>query len=159
MMEEWRWVSGYEGIYEVSTEGRVRSHHKSPRILKPNTTSNYASVTLYRPGRIQTWRVHRLVLETFVGPPPEGTEGCHNNGDKWDNRVENLRWDTHTANQREMYRDHGVIHAQSRKTHCANGHEFTESNTMVVNDGTARRCRTCKREYARNYMQNWRKTA
>lgn len=49
-------------------------------------------------GRAVNRSVHRLVLEAFVGPAPEGMEGCHNNGDPWDNRLENLRWDTHQAN-------------------------------------------------------------
>lgn len=42
--------------------------------------------------------VHRLVLETFVGPCPDGMEACHGNGDNSDNRLENLRWDLHQSN-------------------------------------------------------------
>jgi hypothetical protein len=45
--------------------------------------------------------VHRLVLLTFVGEPPDGTECCHNNGIANDNRLENLRWDTHHSNNQD----------------------------------------------------------
>jgi hypothetical protein len=49
---------------------------------------------------------HRLVLLAFVGPPPDGTEACHNNGIADDNRPENLRWDSHYANNQDRKR-HG----------------------------------------------------
>lgn len=58
-------------------------------------------------------RVHRLVLLAWVGPPPEGTEACHNNGIPWDNRVENLRWDTHRRNLHDMVR-HGTLSCGER---------------------------------------------
>ena len=46
--------------------------------------------------------VHCLVLRTFIGPCPEGMEGCHNNGNPSDNRLSNLRWDSHKNNQQDM---------------------------------------------------------
>jgi hypothetical protein len=58
----------------------------------------YAGVRLGINGAYLTRYVHRLVLEAFVGPCPEGMEGCHNNGNKADNRIANLRWDTPTNN-------------------------------------------------------------
>ena len=61
----------------------------------------YLNVTLCRMGTWNRRRIHRLVLETFVGPCPENMEGCHNNGDPTDNRLENLRWDTRSGNVRD----------------------------------------------------------
>jgi hypothetical protein len=52
--------------------------------------------------------VHALVLEAFVGPRPEGFDACHNNGNKTDNRLENLRWDTKSANSLDKRR-HGTM--------------------------------------------------
>jgi len=52
-------------------------------------------------------RVHRLVLEAFIGPAPKGTICCHNDGDPTNNRLENLRWDTHSSNTRDAIR-HGT---------------------------------------------------
>ena len=55
----------------------------------------------------QKYRVHRLILETFVGPCPPGMEACHGNGIRTDNRLENLRWDTRKANCADAVR-HGT---------------------------------------------------
>lgn len=51
--------------------------------------------------------IHVVILTTFVGPRPSGMEGCHINGDPADNRLENLRWDTHASNMQDAIR-HGT---------------------------------------------------
>lgn len=109
--EEWKPVCGFEDVYEVSDQGRVRSYlkqgsaiqrRKRPCILKlnHNRQTGYMYIRLYHNSKTRL-PVHRLVLETFVGPCPPDCEACHNNGIKSDNRLENLRWDTHTANIEE----------------------------------------------------------
>lgn len=66
--------------------------------------SGHLRVGLYRRGK-QVWRyIHRLVLESFAGSCPLGHETCHNNNDPTDNRVENLRWDTHLENFKDSVR-------------------------------------------------------
>ena len=107
VMERWKPVPGYEGLYDVSDQGRVRSWHKggserdslrkTSKILSDGR-SRYVLVGLSKNGIKNTMLVHRLALEVFVGPCPPGMECCHNNGDKHDNRIENLRWDTRSAN-------------------------------------------------------------
>jgi hypothetical protein len=64
------------------------------------------SIGLRRDDQLFCKLVNRLVLETFVGPCPDGMEGCHNNGNHLDNRVNNLRWDTHLSNMQDRKR-HG----------------------------------------------------
>lgn len=103
MLEEWRAVVGLEGRYEVSSFGRVRSlqfrGNCGPAYMR--TTSNYAGyyvVSLV--DRVQ-YRVHRLVLEAFVGACPEGMQGCHTDSDKSNNYLDNLRWDTPSGNARD----------------------------------------------------------
>ena len=91
-------MPGYEGLYEVSDQGRVRSfaRYKSGRILRPGRMpQGHMSVAL---GRGNSQCVHKLVLLTFVGPAPDRHECCHNNGDPSDNRLENLRWGTRSEN-------------------------------------------------------------
>lgn len=118
--EVWKPVVGYDGIYEVSSLGRVKSltrydasgHRRNGRLLALAHYQGYPFVNLNytagRYGRNNTRRVHRLVLEAFVGPCPDGMECCHNNGIRDDNRVENLRWDTHAGNQADKVA-HGTI--------------------------------------------------
>lgn len=64
----------------------------------PKNGLNYLQIGLCKNKKCYYRSVHRLVLETFVGPCPDDMEACHNNGDKQDNRLSNLRWDTHSSN-------------------------------------------------------------
>jgi hypothetical protein len=102
-MEVWKPAVGYEGIYEVSSAGRVR------RIKNPNprTGGILASVVhsrgyvVVKPsvgGVSPMRRVHRLVCAAFHGPCPEGHQCNHKNGIKTDNRAENLEWVTPSEN-------------------------------------------------------------
>jgi len=89
--------------YSITDSGQVWSHI-SNKWLKPFVSNGYSRVHL---GLGNKKSIHRLVLETFVGPCPENMECCHNNGDKSDNRVENLRWDTKSNNSKDDIR-HGI---------------------------------------------------
>ena len=112
--ETWRPVPGWAG-YEASCRGRVRSVDRilpngqpcGGMILTPQRDRDgYEYVTLRCGRRRQRIGVHRVVLLAHRGPCPPGMEGCHGNGRRADNRLENLRWDTHPANiaERERHR-------------------------------------------------------
>lgn len=118
MTEIWLPVPGCP-LHEVSSQGRVRSYAKpglatsirtNPKILKPGTANKgYHQYRLRRDdGSFYHVRVNNLVLRVFLGPPEEGQEACHNNGDRTDNRLENLRWDTHQGNMNDVV-THGTI--------------------------------------------------
>ena len=109
--ENWRPAIGFEGLYEVSDLGRVRSIARSvpridgrfyrvkSRVLKPaRRVAGYLHVVIRKDNKPYTRTVHRLVMEAFVGPRPYGMECCHCNGIPHDNRLENLRWDTPLSN-------------------------------------------------------------
>ncbi len=111
-MEKWKYVRGYEGIYEVSTLGNVRTcvgkvthsvrHGKrvwAVRVLKQKTDKNgYKRVTLYKDKTPKTWLVHRLVTHAFH-KKPEGMDLVnHINGIPSDNTVGNLEWCTPKMN-------------------------------------------------------------
>ncbi len=88
----------------VSSLGRVRG----PRsILKPFIHKGYCKVGMSGGMRMACRQVHRLVLEAFVGPCPDGYEAAHNDGDPLNNRLDNLRWDTKIANHADKLR-HGT---------------------------------------------------
>ena len=101
-------IPGYEGRYEVSTAGRIRTligigRKRSGEILAGSSNQKgYRRILLSSSdGTHRTSVVHRLVLEAFVGPQPSPRhEVNHKNGIKWDNRVENLEWVTRKENNR-----------------------------------------------------------
>lgn len=146
--EQWRPIEGYDRRYWVSDLGRVWSAPRTGtnvEILRFWVRKDgHLEVKVARPGCAQKNRsVHSLVMEAFVGPRPEGMEVCHNNGDAADNRLENLRYDTHSENELDKIRL--GTHHQAIKTHCPQGHEYTPENTYRIPSSGGRVCRTCKR--------------
>ena len=125
MQEVWAPVPEWEGLYEVSNMGRVRSLRKNrgprkvPRILKPQPTGRQSkkrmSVRLFRAetGVTKFMLVHRLVLMAFVGPCPDGHETRHLNDDPTDNRLGNLCWGTRRQNAADA-RANGISRAGAR---------------------------------------------
>ncbi len=122
--EEWRPVLRYKGLYEISDQGRVRSidrielvtrngreftRRRDGRLLRisPNKFDGRPQAGLSKNGKLTTIYVHRLVLEAFIGPRPKGLECCHEDGDRMNNRLSNLRWDTHASNEADKHR-HGT---------------------------------------------------
>ena len=119
---QWGNVIGYEGKYEVSDSGRVRSlicggrwgqrTRSSPFYMKPKIIrGGYLYVGLRFPGEKQVWKhVGVLVLESFRGLAPKGTECSHLNGDPRDNRILNLVWETRSQNAIRR-QEHGTQYA------------------------------------------------
>lgn len=94
--------------YWVTDSGRIFSE-RSNRFLKPIRMGEYCGVTIVnRHGELVKRYLHRLILEIMTGVCPPGLQACHNNGDKTDNRVVNLRWDTPQANNDDK-RAHGTV--------------------------------------------------
>lgn len=83
-------------------------------------------VSLSKNGRVIAARIAPLVLAAFVGPCPDGMEGCHNDGDCTNDLLSNLRWDTRSANNLDAVRHH--THHAARKTHCKRGHALVPPN-------------------------------
>ncbi len=115
--EIWKIVPEHPG-YEASSLGRIRSvtrevpHRRlghtqtvQGQVLSPNRLpKGYRTVMLEGQRRRC---VHTLVLEAFVGPRPKGMQACHNDGNPDNNRLDNLRWDTRDANERDKQK-HGT---------------------------------------------------
>lgn len=98
--EIWYPIKGYESLYEVSDQGRVRSlKFGKERILKPiRNTSGYLQVFLCKNGEKKTYRVHRLVAQTFIPNPHNLPEVNHKDENKENNSVHNLEWCTNKYN-------------------------------------------------------------
>lgn len=118
--EVWKDIPGYEGKYQASTEGRIRSvdrivysrnwytgnpfeRHIKGRILRPGRfcKNGHVSVVLGRGAAGSP--VHQLIMRTFVGPTPDGQEIRHKNGDPKDNRLCNLEFGTRTENILDVF--------------------------------------------------------
>ena len=113
MSEEWRDVVGYEGLYQVSSEGRVKSFKwNKERFLKPRgNRGGYLQVNLYAGGgKPKKFYVHRLVCEAFHDNPDNKPQVNHVNEDKADNRACNLEWCTAEENT-----NFGTRNERSRK--------------------------------------------
>lgn len=125
-MEEWKSIPGYEGLYEASTHGRIRS---LPRIIKTGSGgqhlrdgavlhrtvggSGYATIGLSKDGKVHTTTIHKIVMLTFMGPKPKNHVICHGDGDRWNNRLGNLRYATNEENAYDRIR-HGTAALGSR---------------------------------------------
>lgn len=109
----WKDIKGYEGIYQISDNGDIKSlnrfdkagHNLKELIRKQKVTKfGYKNITLYKDGKRKEYFVHRLVAYTFIGMPKGKKQVNHKNGNKIDNRVENLEWVTVSENHKHMYR-------------------------------------------------------
>lgn len=106
--ESWMPVVGCE-THKVSDRGRVLGPRGLVRgCIKRSKTGKPVAVIVSLSRNFQSKRLHRLVLEAFVGPCPAGQEGCHGDGDATNNAISNLRWDTYESNREDMKR-HGTM--------------------------------------------------
>lgn len=167
-IENWKPVVGYEGLYEVSDLGNVRSIDRfiptsngllqfwKGKPIRPSWVGRkkcqHLGVRLTDSGRKRNnHKVHLLVLEAFVCSRPEGMQGCHYDDNRANNRLSNLRWDTPAGNQRDLRRN--GLNPQVNKTKCPKGHEYDQENTYIDPKGS-RICRECTREAVRLYRAN-----
>lgn len=120
--EIWRDIPGYEGSYQVSSRGRVRSLPREIQIcdsvrgtrymrpcpgiiLRQSVCDRTGHLSVHLGKYCRGIPVHQLVLLAFHGYPPPGTEAMHLNGNPRDNRPENLKYGTHSENITDMYRE------------------------------------------------------
>lgn len=115
MGENWRSIPGFEGRYEVSDSGRVRSVDRTittsrgsrrykGMLLSPGKMNDFGHVTVMLGQEGGSRCVHEIVLLAFVGPPDKGQECRHLNGDGGDNRLENLCWGSRSQNGKDTTR-------------------------------------------------------
>lgn len=154
--EEWRPVVGWEGLYEVSSHGRVRSLDRRTRTRNPQKTRlhrgrvmrldyknnlNHGRVRLQGPSGARSKFIHRLVAEAFIGPQPEGKPFVlHWDDDPHNNAPGNLRWGTPMDNYNDAVRNGSKTRDPS---HCPRGHAYKGGN-LINNSAGGKRCRECE---------------
>lgn len=144
--EEWRPIAGLEGRYSVSSLGGVRSESRvdvqpcypvgrtyQGRRLRTRINENgYEIATLPKWRGKRLFRVHRLVAEAFLGPPPSaGMDVNHKNGVRSDNRAENLEWCTRSENLIHGYRVNKTPHRVARGENAGTA-KLTEDNVREI---------------------------
>lgn len=155
----------YEGLYQVSSFGKVRSLDREIFVPSSGKYREYISrrkgkllrqqtdghgrywVNLSKDGKVRVSRVHRLVAEAFIPGASPDLEVCHNDGNNQNNMISNLRWDTHTENMHDIVK-HGN-HWQTKKSECPLGHLLSDPN-IWHKLGHQRSCLACRK--ARNAM-------
>lgn len=170
MTEEWKPIVGYEGAYEISSLGNVRAldrivkrckcgepirRQRSAPIRWIAHVDGYLRVSLSRDNKYVQRLVHRLVLEAFVGPCPEGMEACHKDGKRTNPRLDNLRWDTRKANHADRW-----LHGTMLVGENTNSVKLTESQVLEIRTSKERICDLAKRfEVSRNTIERVRSRA
>ena len=133
--EVWRDIEGYEGRYQVSSMGRVKSLKRADswgrtvkeRILKPNVVGGgYLIVALYAGGKPKKFLVHRLVCTAFHENPENKLDVNHINENKTDNRACNLEWITRKENC-----NHGTRNERSAKNRSKPVGQYTRDGELV----------------------------
>lgn len=143
MQEVWKSVPGYEGLYEASTFGNIRSLDRTVytksgqsrnikgKILKPQraTDDPRLQVSLCKNYTVAVIRIHIVIAQTFLGDRPEGMHVCHNNGNCTDNNLSNLRYDTPKENERDK-----VLHGKATRGTRCHWHKLNDDQVREIRD-------------------------
>lgn len=148
-MEEWKDIKGYEGLYQVSSDGRVKSleksynvgyggiKHQDEFIMSPSIVGNgYLHVTLCKDGKKRYKRIHRLVAEAFIPNPENYPVINHKDENPKNNNVENLEWCTQGYNNTYGGRTKRMAESQSKKVY-----QYTLDGELVKIWNSTRECR------------------
>lgn len=141
MIEEWRDIAGFEGLYEISDHGNLRNaRNKRLRKLTPNKHGHMVTV-LTKPGYRQNIQAHRLVAQAFIPNPENLPCVLHWDDVPSNNHISNLRWGTYTDNQNDIVRNGN--HFWANKEKCPSGHLYTEDN-IYITSANRRLCKRCR---------------
>ena len=155
-----RQIPGYEGLYSVTTDGRVWSEARvyingkvnSGKYLKPDVlATGRLQVTLYSRGKPTRYLVHRLVAMAYLPNPKSLPVVRHLDDNPLNNTPVNLAWGTYQDNTNDSVSN--GTHYEARKTQCSKSHTYTEEGTYITPDGK-RVCRECGKLRAREYRRN-----
>lgn len=150
-MEIFKDVIGYEGLYQVSNIGRVKSLRRF-NILKPNDNGNgYLKLTLCKNGGVITKNVHQLVAQSFLGLSTLAID--HINGNKKDNRVDNLQYVTDRENQTRAYQRKRSLPTGVRKLHDSRYRSLIYHNKLTIHLGYFKTIQDASKAYKSKLKQ------
>ncbi|MBC8445739.1 MAG: HNH endonuclease [Chloroflexi bacterium] len=138
MIKQWKPIPGYEELYEISNSGVIRRLSTSTcgikgMIRKPHQLRGYNRIILHREGKARLFQVHRLVLLAFVGTPLYSSiQANHKNGNRNDNRVENLEWVTPKENREHAIKHLGANFGKANRGEHNGQSKLTESQAKEI---------------------------
>jgi hypothetical protein len=143
--EIWKEIKGYEGLYEVSNLGNVKSLERNivrkdgtnfyiaERILRPSKDrKGYLNIGLYKKGKSKNYKVHRLVAAAFIPNPESKLEVNHINADKADNRVKNLEWATCKENVHHAIKAGLITTCSANNKRSKPVAQYDENNILIA---------------------------
>ena len=156
----WKYIKNFEGLYQISTEGVIRSLDRIVKtkkgkrtykgtVLKPNVgTNGYYYVGLSKNGKSKTYYIHKVVTDTFLENPNNLSDVDHINGNKLDNRLENLQYLSHFDNS-----------SKSNKGVCRKSNKMEKNpkakNVVGVKDGVIVERFDCAKKITLKYGINY----
>ena len=111
MKELWKDIKGYEGLYMISSYGRVYSFYSKDFLTLTENKYGYLQVSLYKNSKKKSFKVHRLVSEAFIPNPDCLSCINHRDEDKTNNKIDNLEWCTYKYNN-----NYGTKNTRANKT-------------------------------------------
>jgi hypothetical protein len=114
--EIWKDIKGYEGIYQISTLGKIKSLLRNNLILKHSLMHGYPSVFLFKNGVSKGYRVHRLLAIAFIENKKNYPIVRHLNDIRNDFRIENLSWGTQSDNGKDCFKNGYIISEKQKKS-------------------------------------------
>lgn len=172
MIEEWKDIEGYEGIYKISNLGRVKSlsrinpqnKYQKEIIMKNRLNSNgYLTIKLMKNGKAKIKTLHRLVASAFI--PNEYNLPCvnHIDEDRTNNNVENLEWCSYEYNDNYGNRNKKIAinNGHPIVAICPNGTQelylsLSEASRILKKDGVGNICKALKGQLHSAYGRKWR---
>ena len=127
--EFWKDVIGYEGLYQVSNLGRIKSVRNDKIRLNDFSSNKYLRISLWKNGSGKKFQVHRLVAQAFIPNPENKPFINHKDGNKQNNHVENLEWCTSSENQKHRY----IVLGHKGSTYGKHHNEETRKNMGAKN--------------------------
>lgn len=164
MKEQWVSIENYEGLYEISNYGNVRSlprksqnRNKLIKFLNLTPTGRYTILSFYKKGVRKSMTVHRLVAKAFIPNPDNKPMVNHRDGNGHNNRIDNLEWCTHSENVLHSFRTLGAIpwnkgNSKTKIIDC----EYCGKQRTVKNCEKIRFCNNhCSAQWRRIKKQGW----
>jgi hypothetical protein len=143
MQEVWKAVPEYEGLYEASTFGNIRSLDRTVytkggqarrikgKILKPQRAIDdpRLHISMCKNYTVIVIRVHIVIAQTFLGERPEGMHICHGDGDCTNNRLSNLRYDTPSGNEKDK-----ILHGKAQRGTRCHWHKLNDDQVRQIRE-------------------------